>query len=108
MHRVGRLTSLGLVAMVGAALAGCESDSVVPPAGFATFDADGMTFAYPAAWRAYRHDVVSSFSWSIIDLATVDVPNPCTTTTIGVATETRCGDRFRLLPNSLVVHVEGR
>ena len=107
MHHAGRLTSLGLVAVVGAALAGCESDPVVPTAGYATFDAEGMTFAYPAAWRAFRHDVVSSFSWSIIDLGTVDVPNPCTKQ-IGAATEMRCGDRFRLLPNSLVVHVEGR
>jgi hypothetical protein len=62
-------------------------------------------FSYPAAWTIFHHDFTSSFSSSIADLATVDVPDPCTTTSDGVGTETTCADRFRLGPDTLVVHV---
>jgi hypothetical protein len=51
--------------------------------------------------------MTSSFSHSIADLATVDVPEPCLTTQDRVGTSTSCADRFHLEPNTLVVHVTG-
>jgi len=62
-------------------------------------------FSYPADWRIFHHIVQSSFSTSIADLATVDVPEPCTTTNDAVGTTTACADRFHLGPDTLVVHV---
>jgi len=74
-------------------------------AGQATFHGGGLVFSYPAGWRVFHHIVTSSFSSSIADLATVDVPEPCTTTSDTVGTTTACADRFHLLPDTLVVHV---
>jgi hypothetical protein len=73
--------------------------------GLRMFDEGGLTFAYPDAWQEFHHPVVSSFSMSIADLATVDVPEPCISRPVAVVTETVCADRFRLDPNTLVVHV---
>jgi hypothetical protein len=64
-----------------------------------------LTFVYPDAWQEFHHPVVSSFSTSIADLATVDVPEPCVSRPVAVGTETVCADRFRLTPNTLVLHV---
>ncbi|GAC1666137.1 MAG: hypothetical protein NVS9B8_07450 [Candidatus Limnocylindrales bacterium] len=75
--------------------------------GLATFGEGGLVFSYPATWRLFHHTATSSFSWSIADLATVDVPDPCITTQDVVGASTTCADRFRLEPNSLVVHVGG-
>jgi hypothetical protein len=71
----------------------------------ATFHESGLVFAYPASWRIFHHQAVSSLSSSIADLATVDVPAPCVTTQDAVGTETACRDRFHLSPDTLVVHV---
>ena len=71
----------------------------------ATLRESGLVLSYPAAWRVFHHDVVSSFSSSIAYLATVDVPDPCTTTHDSVGTRTACADRFRLGPDTLVVEV---
>lgn len=73
--------------------------------GLRTFHEGGLTFAYPDGWQEFHHPVVSSFSMSIADLATVDVPEPCISRPVAVGTETVCADRFRLDPNTLVVHV---
>ncbi|HEX5823824.1 MAG TPA: hypothetical protein VFY18_05115 [Candidatus Limnocylindrales bacterium] len=69
----------------------------------ATFHERGLVFAYPAPWRSFRYQVVSSFSNAIVYLATVDVPDPCTRTANSVA----CGQHFRLEPNSIVVSING-
>ena len=71
--------------------------------GLATFHEDGLVFGYPAAWRPFRYQVVSSFSNLIVYLATVDVPDPCTRTANSIA----CGQGFQLGPNSIVVTVSG-
>lgn len=73
--------------------------------GFRTFDEGGLTFVYPDSWQEFHHPVVSSFSTSIADLATVDVPEPCLRRPIPGGTEIACADRFSLAPNSLVLHV---
>ncbi len=70
-----------------------------------TFDEEGLTFNYPAAWRELHFQVDSSFSHLIADLATVDVPEPCITTQVSVGTEVSCSDRYKLLPDSLVVSI---
>src|SRR2546423_6685415 len=99
---------LGLVALTAtmAAIAAC--DASVPesptPTGSLTFHEGGLAFTYPAAWHVFHHDEASSFTTLIADLATVDVPPPCITTQLADGRETACGDRFRLVPNSLVVH----
>ena len=79
--------------------------SGVSAEGLTTFREGGLVFSYPATWRVFHHTVVSSFSSSIADLATVDVPDPCTTTTDSVGTTRSCADRFRLEPDTLVVHL---
>jgi hypothetical protein len=70
------------------------------------FHDQGLAFWFPAPWHAFRHQNVSSFSGSIVDLATVDVPDPCITTPneLGGST-TACRDRFHLAPESVVVQV---
>jgi hypothetical protein len=70
-----------------------------------TFDEGGLVFAYPAAWREFRHPFFSTMSNSIADLATVDVPEPCATSAVSGGTQVDCADRFHLAPDSLVVHV---
>lgn len=100
--------------LVATVLAGCGTSA--PPApnessasgaanGLAAFDEGGIAFVYPAGWRVFHHRETSSFSSSIADLATVDVPEPCVTMTDAVGTSTECGDRFHLEPDTLVVHV---
>jgi hypothetical protein len=87
---------------------GQTSASPVPVASaLRTFDEEGLVFAYPAAWRESHHPFFSTMSNSIADLATVDVPEPCATSAVSGGTQVDCADRFRLTPNSLVVHVMG-
>jgi hypothetical protein len=74
--------------------------------GLRIFDEGGLTFVYPGAWQEFHHPVVSSFSTSIADLATVDVPEPCTSRPVAWGgIETVCVDQFGLTPNTLVLHV---
>ena len=86
---------------------GTPPSLVTTPSGLLTLDENGLVFDYPAAWRVFHNTVVSSFSNSIADLATVDVPEPCATTTVSNGTQIDCADRFRLTPDSLVVHITG-
>jgi hypothetical protein len=114
-HRMGTkifLTVLSLGALVSCAVRPKTVGLTPGPAAsgttgtaLATFREGGLVFSYPAAWRIFHHDVVSSFSSSIAYLATVDVPDPCTTTHDSVGTRTACGDHFRLGPDTLVVQV---
>ena len=96
----------GLLAGVALVMAACAGPT--PPSdtssGLATFHEDGLVFDYPAAWRPFRYEMVSSFSNLIVYLATVDVPDPCTRTANSIA----CDQTFRLAPNSIVVSVSGR
>ena len=70
-----------------------------------TFDESGITFAYPATWREFHYNVTSSFSNVIAYLATVDVPEPCTTTVDPSFTTTTCNNPPVLTPGSLVVTI---
>jgi hypothetical protein len=96
----------GLLPGVALVLGACAGPT--PPSdtssGLATFHEDGLVFDYPAAWRPFRYEMVSSFSNLIVYLGTVDVPDPCTRTANSIA----CGQSFRLAPNSIVVAVTGR
>jgi hypothetical protein len=94
------------VALLAAACAGPtpSNASADVATGLATFHEDGLVFDYPAAWRPFRYEVVSSFSNLIVYLATVDVPDPCTRTANSIA----CGQGFQLAPNSIVVTISGR
>ena len=93
-----------LVACLIPALAACAGpEAASPGSGLARFDDQGLIFDYPASWRPFRYEMVSSFSNLIVYLATVDVPDPCTRTANSVS----CGQSFRLLPDSIVVAVNG-
>jgi hypothetical protein len=98
------------VAAIGLVLAGCGGSALTTNdreasgmAGVAAFDEQGIAFDYPASWRAFHYQAISSFSNLIVYLGTVDVPNPCTTD----GNTTSCGASFRLAPNSIVVAVSG-
>jgi hypothetical protein len=64
--------------------------------------ASGIRLAYPATWREFHYEVVSSFSSVIAYLGTVEVQDPCTRT----ATSISCGSGFKLPPGGIVVVVE--
>lgn len=106
---IGRLLPLLGIAALASCSVGSPNRALTPSpggsGGLATFRDGGLTFSYPAAWRIFHHTVVSSFSSSIADLATVDVPDPCITSTDATGTSTSCGDRFHLEPGTLVVHI---
>jgi hypothetical protein len=95
-----------LVACLLPALAACAGpgpEAASPGSGLARFDDQGLIFDYPASWRPFRYEMVSSFSNLIVYLATVDVPDPCTRTANSVS----CGQSYRLVPDSIVVAVNG-
>ena len=111
--RLGLLVAAAAIALVVLALAlsgggltltptGTPSS---PPTGLAHFDEGGLVFDYPAGWRVYHYQEVSSFTSVVAFLATVDVPIPCATTVTSDSTEIDCADRFVLAPDSLVVTV---
>ena len=100
---VGLVASCSLVPRAPLATPGPPASS--PAGDLRTFDEDGITFAYPAAWREFHYSVTSSFSNVIAYLATVDVPEPCTTTVDPSFTTIACADRFVLTPGSLVVTI---
>jgi hypothetical protein len=92
--------SRALIAWLCVLLAACASPA--PDAtGTATFHDEGLVFEYPAGWRIFRYQEVSSFTSLIAYLATVDVPDPCTRTPDSVS----CGQNYRLVPDSIVVTV---
>jgi hypothetical protein len=98
-----------LVALVTFAACTVARPTPVPgtpgPTGFATFHEEGLVFDYPASWRDYRYSVISTMSSVIAYLATVDVPEPCSTAPVSGGTQISCADRFRLEPDTLVVKV---
>jgi hypothetical protein len=104
-----RILGLLCAAVVAGSCGSAPPPSAPPPttasSGFRTFHEGGLAFVYPAGWFEFHYQVVSMFSISIADLATVGVPEPCLGRPGGVGTETVCADRFRLTPNTLVVHV---
>jgi hypothetical protein len=113
MRRMTRIwpwvVAVGLVAscspMPRAPLVTPGSPASSPAGDLRTFDENGITFAYPAPWREFHYSVTSSFSNVIAYLATVDVPEPCTTTVDPSFTTIACADRFVLTPGSLVVTI---
>jgi hypothetical protein len=112
---MGLRSAILAAALVAACSSGPSTATLTPGPGlpdavagaFSTFHEGGLVFSYPAAWRIFHHEMTSSFSRSIADLATVDVPEPCITTQDAVGTSTDCADRFHLEPDTLVVHVTG-
>jgi hypothetical protein len=106
---------LVILAVVVAALTGCSasggpSSATIPTGssaatGLSTFQAQGLVFDYPTAWREFHYEELSTMSNLIAYLGTVDVPAPCLTTTVAGGVQTECRDRYQLLPNSLVVAI---
>ena len=82
------VASCSLVARTPAATPGPPASAVASD--LRTFDEGGLTFAYPAAWREFHYAMTSSFSNQIAYLATVDIPEPCTTTVDPSFTTTEC------------------
>src|ERR1022692_3958823 len=72
---VGLVASCSLLPRTPLATPGPPASS--PAGGLRTFDENGITFAYPTAWREFHYSVTSSFSSVIAYLAIVDVPEPC-------------------------------
>jgi len=101
---MSRCVLAGVLLLVACAGPTPPSPAVDSSAALATFHDEGLVFDYPASWRGYRYQVVSSFTNLIVYLATVDVPDPCTRTPDSIA----CGQSYRLAPNSIVVTVTGR
>jgi hypothetical protein len=99
----GLVASCSLVPRTPLATPGPPASS--PVSDLRTFDENGITFAYPAAWREFHYSVTSSFSSVIAYLATVSVPEPCVTTVDPSFTTTACESRFVLTPGSLVVTI---
>lgn len=77
------------------------------PSGSVALDEGGLALEYPAAWRVFHYEEMSSFSHLIAYLATVDVPTPCVTSPVAGGTQIECAYRFHLDPDTLVVDVEG-
>ena len=95
-----------VVLLLSAALGSCApATQPNDSGGLRAFHDGGLTFLYPESWQEFHHSVVSSFSTSIADLATVDVPDPCISRPANGGTETDCADRFQLDPNTIVVHL---
>jgi hypothetical protein len=69
--------------------------------GLATFDNGALAFDYPASWRVFHYDVVSSFTSVLAYLGTVEVADPCRRT----ANTVSCGSAFHLEPGTLVVTI---
>lgn len=82
------------------------SPSPAPAAtGLAKFHEGGLIFDYPAAWREFHYEELSTKSQLIAYLGTVDVVAPCLTSGAAGGTQTECRDRYRLVPESLVVTI---
>jgi hypothetical protein len=107
-----KLRTIGLLAAATlVATGGCSVSPNITPSGpsaaLAHFEEDGLTFDYPAAWREFHYDVVSSFTSDVAFLATIDLPNPCTTFTDANGNSgTECGPAYHLGPTDVVVEVQ--
>jgi hypothetical protein len=80
---------------------GSPTDSASATRAFAE---GGLQMDYPAAWREFHYEVISSFSNVIAYLGTVEMQDPCTRT----ATSITCDNGFHLPPGGIVVVVEDR
>ncbi len=97
------MTALASVLVTALAACGSAVPSPSPsPAVPNRFHDAGLVFDYPAAWRAYHYEVVSSFSSAIAYLGTVEVQDPC----IREANSLTCGAGYRLGPGTLVMDLE--
>jgi hypothetical protein len=75
--------------------------SPVPPPGpvkLARFTRYGLSFRYPATWRARSWNDASSFSALITYLSTSQLRNPCTRSTTATSISVSCGEPIRRLP----------
>src|SRR5580765_5892293 len=105
----GKIRASGIqatVLLLSSVLNSCAPVTLpVDSGGLHTFHDAGRAFGYPDAWPAFRHSSVSAFSTSLADFATVGVPDPCVSRPVNAGTETVCADRFRLAPDTIVVHL---
>jgi hypothetical protein len=97
-------TALAMVlAALAATLAGCgPAPTPEPPQAPNHFAESGLVFDYPAAWRAYRYEVTTSFYSSIAFLGTVEVADPC----VREVNSITCGSGYALQPGTLVVDIQ--
>jgi hypothetical protein len=119
---VSRLATLA--AVLGVVATGCAPGSGRPPAGSYVraapssaapagtlvaavptkrFAAQGVSFRYPATWRAATWTDVSSFSALIVALSTTRQHNPCTVTVGRGTTTAQCGEPVAALPPGTIL-----
>lgn len=117
------MRAICLVALLALSAAGCASAAGTPvttdsmsgevsqdpggvsASGMRTFNESGLVFDYPASWREFHGQSVSSFSSLIAYLGTVPVDASCSSKPSNGGVETTCGEHFQLVSNSLAVAV---
>ena len=120
---VGPRRAIGIGVAVALAAAGCASTPSTPvvpdttsgevsqdpggvsASGMRTFNESGLIFEYPASWREFRGQSVSSFSTLIAYLGTVPVDASCSSKPVNGGVETQCLEDYQLVPNSLAVAI---
>jgi len=99
------MVSVGATLLIAFAVTLSGAGRLRPVGGLTHFNEQGLAFDYPASWRTFHYQEVSSFTNLVAYLATVDVPEPCITTEDSISSRTDCSDRYVLTPDSLVVAV---
>lgn len=117
------MRAICLVALLALSAAGCASSAGSPvttnstsgevsqdlggvsASGMRTFNESGLLFEYPASWREFRGQSVSSFSTLIAYLGTVPVDASCSSKPSNGGIETQCHEDYQLMPNSLAVAI---
>lgn len=69
----------------------------------ARFTGSGLSFQYPAGWRARSWQDVSSFSALITYLSSTRLHNPCTETVTATFTRASCGYPIQQLPDGAIL-----
>jgi hypothetical protein len=79
------------------------ADTLVASTPTKRFAAQGVSFRYPATWRAATWTDVSSFSALIVALSTTRQHNPCTVTVGRGTTTAQCGEPVAALPPGTIL-----
>jgi photosystem II stability/assembly factor-like uncharacterized protein len=105
----GAIASAAVLLLVGLEVVGPgtlpSATPSAPGVELARYDTGAFSFAYPAVWRTFAYHVESSFSHTLVYLATVAVPEPCQTTQASGLTRVACQNRWTLGPDDVVVVV---
>lgn len=101
---LGGLVAALLIAgcTAGPAPAATAPAATAASAATTTFDESGLVFNYPAGWRVYHFEEISSFFSAIAWLGNVDMHDPCTRTLNSI----ECGAGYLLEPGTIMVAVQ--